>query len=123
TKQEKQDLKGLYLSDPEHRETHYSIYEDEHGTHIFATDDINLLPYLDQLMEIGLTRWKLDGIFTSGDRFVDIVRLFVEAKQLILKNEWNEKVMNQLNEQLIALHPQERSLNTGFFLKNPNEIQ
>src|SRR5699024_8457688 len=73
---ESMDSKELFVS--EHNEdNHYSIYEDINGTHVFATDDVNLMEQLDKLVDINFTHWKLDGIFTPGEAFVDIASLFI----------------------------------------------
>lgn len=114
---------NLYISEAKKPNTHYSLYEDINGTHVFATDDLNLLPQLDKLTDIGLTKWKLDGLFTKGEHFENIARIFVEAKQAIEKNTWDLDLMEQLNNQLITLHPSERSISEGFFLKDPSEVQ
>ncbi|MFS0576978.1 peptidase U32 family protein [Sporosarcina sp. 179-K 3D1 HS] len=113
----------LFLVEPKKEETHYSIYEDINGTHIFATDDVNLMPQLGNLADAGLTQWKLDGIFTRGERFIEIARLFVEAKQAFEAESWSEELAIRLNDRLQSLHPQERALSEGFFLKDPTEIQ
>ncbi|MFD2114249.1 peptidase U32 family protein [Paenibacillus yanchengensis] len=115
--------RGLFLSEPKKLETHYSIYEDAHGTHIFATDDINLMEHLYELAMAGLVQWKLDGIFTKGDAFVRIAKLFVEAKQAIIAGQWTGELASRLNEQVLQLHPVERTVNEGFFLMNPSEVQ
>lgn len=113
----------LFISEPKKDDTHYSIYEDCNGTHIFANDDVNLLPQLDKLVAAGLTQWKLDGIFTKGKSFVDIAGLFVEAKQAFKEQRWTEDVQEQLNNRLLTLHPQERSVDEGFFLKDPSDVK
>src|SRR5690625_74108 len=113
----------LFLSEAKRTNTHYSIYEDVHGTHVFATNDINLLPQLDKLMQSGLTHWKLDGLFTEEEQFVAIVKLFVKAKQAFEQSKMTTELIEQLNNQLLTLHPKERNLDTGFFLKNPHDIQ
>lgn len=115
--------RGLFLAEPKKPDTHYSVFEDEHGTHIFATDDINLLPYLKDLYDVGLKTWKLDGIFTPGEPFVKIAKLFVEAKKAIQDGKWNEQLVELLQNQLTELHPKERTMNEGFFLKDPSEVQ
>lgn len=115
--------RGLFLSEPKREDTHYSIYEDQHGTHIFATDDVNLLPYLDDLYDEGLTYWKLDGIFTKGEPFVEIAKIFVEAKQALMNGTWTDELKQSLNERLTELHPKERTLSEGFFSKDPSEVQ
>jgi len=115
--------RGLFLSEAKRAETHYSIYEDQNGTHIFASDDINLFPYIDDLYNVGLTHWKLDGIFTKGEAFVEIAKLFVTAKQALISGTFTDELMKDFNEQLKQLHPVERTLSEGFFTKNPSEVQ
>lgn len=114
---------GLYIAEIKDPDKRYSIYEDEHGTHIFAAEDINLLPRLGELAEAGVTRWKLDGLFVRGDGFVGIARLFIEAKQAILEGEWSDEFAGRLNRQLAALQPAERPLGAGFFVRDAAEIQ
>ncbi len=115
--------RGLFLAEPKRKDTHYSIYEDKNGTHIFATDDVNLLPYIDDLFNVNYDRWKLDGIFTKGDRFVEIAKLFVRAKRELEEGQLTLDLKLALNEQLINLHPVERTLNEGFYSKDPDEVQ
>lgn len=115
--------RGLFLAEPKRRKTHYSIYEDQNGTHIFASDDVNLLPYVDHLFDTNLNRWKLDGIFTRGERFAEIVKLFVRAKEALVAGKLTSELKLALNEQLMNLHPVERSLSEGFYSKDPSEVQ
>ncbi len=123
---EKEDTskeRGLFLAEPKRKDTHYSIYEDKNGTHIFATDDVNLLPFVDDLFNVNYDRWKLDGIFTKGERFVEIVKLFVRAKRELEEGTFTTDLKLALNEQLMNLHPVERSLSEGFYSKDPSEVQ
>lgn len=122
TGQKRDTTKGLYVAELKQPDFHYSIYEDVNGTHIFEAKDLNLMPYLGDLAEAGLTVWKLDGIFTPGEAFVAIARLFAEAKAAIQAGEWTQEKMESLNRQLEELHPKERSLGTGFFLKHASEV-
>lgn len=115
--------RGLLVSEPKKPETHYSIYEDRHGTHIFATDDIHLMTHLYELAAAGLTQWKLDGIFTKGEAFVQIAARFVEAKQAIIAGKWSSELAHQLYEQVLQLHPVERTVSEGFFSMNPSDVQ
>lgn len=115
--------RGLFLAEPKRKETHYSIYEDKNGTHIFASDDVNLMPYVEDLYKANLTHWKLDGIFTKGERFVNIAKLFVQAKEALLNETWTNELKLTLNEQLMNLHPVERTLSEGFYSKDPSEVQ
>ncbi len=115
--------KGLFISEAKNEDTHYSIYEDMNGTHIFATDDINLILHLQKLKDVGIRKWKLDGLFVQGDTFVDIVRLFVNERDAIMNNTWSVEALEERAKQLHALHPKGRGLGTGFFLKDPADIK
>ena len=114
---------NLFLAEPKHEDTHHSIYEDEHGTHIFANNDLDLMLKLKDLYDIGLTTWKLEGLYTKGEDFVSIARLFVQAKEALEKGEWNEGLAQQLDNQLRQYHPIERGLDEGFFNYAPEDVQ
>lgn len=120
---EKSRERGLFLSEPKKEDTHYSIYEDSHGTHIFANNDINLMNELQSLFETGYQTWKLDGLFTPGTAFVSIVACFAQAKQLITEGTWTAEQAASLSEQVSQLHPAQRGLDTGFYAINPEDIK
>lgn len=115
--------RGLFLSEPKKPETHYSIYEDQHGTHVFATNDIDLMKELPLLSQMPFNHWKLDGLFTPGDLFVNIAQYFVKAKEAIESGRWNEDLANQYDEAIRALHPNERDLDTGFFYYSADDVK
>jgi collagenase-like PrtC family protease len=115
--------RGLFLAEPKNENTHYSIFEDEHGTHIFASDDVDMMTVLSELHEMGMDTWKLDGIFTPGQAFVDIVKLFVEARGLLESGEMTMLKAHQLDEAVRKLHPEGRTLSHGFYDFAPDDIQ
>lgn len=114
---------NLFLAEPRKGGTHYSIYEDEHGTHIFADNDLNLMLKLKELYEIGVYDWKLDGIYTPGMDFVRIARCFVEAKEALENGQWDEAQVQQWNETIEKLHPAQRGLDEGFYNYDPDEVK
>jgi len=115
--------RDLFLSEPKKEDTHYSIYEDAHGTHIFADNDINLMMKLDQLHEYKFNHWKLDGIYCPSDNFVEIAKLFVQAKEEILAGTWDISKASLFDEKLRKLHPEKRGLDTGFFDYDPEKVK
>lgn len=115
--------RGLFISEPRKDETHYSIYEDQHGTHIFANNDLNLMTELAKLTENGYDHWKLDGIYSPGANFVEIVKVFNQARQALASTQWSEELALALSQKVVALHPAERGLDTGFFLLDPNDVR
>ena len=40
-------------------------------------------PKLSELVEHGFTHWKLEGIYTPGQNFVEIAKCFVKARELL----------------------------------------
>ncbi|WYJ79616.1 peptidase U32 [Enterococcus sp. DIV1094] len=121
---EKKDReRGLFLAEPKKEDTHYSIYEDSHGTHIFANNDINLSNELAQLYAHHFRTWKLDGVFTPGEAFVAITKLFVKAKQALLADTWTEDMAQEMTNKINGLHPANRGLDTGFFYIDPESIK
>lgn len=125
TKQKEQASKerGLFLSEPKKPDTHYSIFEDSHGTHIFANNDLCLTDELAELVATGYGTWKLDGLFTPGDSFVEVTSLYHQARQAILAGKWDEHQGQALFAKLAAIHPQSRKLDTGFYHLDPTKIK
>lgn len=114
--------RGWFISDPENPDSHYSIFEDRHGTHIYATNDISLMMELEELYQSGYKNWLLDGIFIEETVFLETVNFFVEAKKLILSGEWTVGTATALQNKVSAVHPLNRGLDTGFYYLSPSEI-
>ncbi|EOH95636.1 U32 family peptidase [Enterococcus haemoperoxidus ATCC BAA-382] len=115
--------RGLFISEPKKEETHYSIYEDSHGTHIFADNDVNLIGELDKLHEHNYTKWKLDGIYAPGENFVKVAKQFVDAKEKLESGLWSHAEAQKAIDEIEALHPENRGLDIGFFDLDPDEIK
>lgn len=112
---EKTRERGLFLAAPDDPDSHYSIYEDKHGTHIFINNDISMMTKLLELYQHGFKRWKLDGIYCPGQDFVAIVKLFVQAREAIEAGTFDQNQAFLLEEELRKYHPSQRGLDTGFY--------
>jgi collagenase-like PrtC family protease len=115
--------RGLFISEPKKAETHYSIYEDQHGTHIFADNDLNLIKELSELNQAGYQTWKLDGLFTPGANFVAIAKVFAEAKAAIETNSWDDAMVDNAQQEIQKYHPVGRGMDTGFYHLAPTAIK
>lgn len=115
--------RGFFISDPNDDSTHYSVYQDINGTHTFANNDINLAMHLLDLVKMGVFTWKLDGIFTPEKDFVEVVKLFINVKNELLNRQWNPDKATLLFDQVRALHPKNRGMDTGFFNIDPASIR
>lgn len=119
----KDRARNLFISEPRKDETHYSIFEDSHGTHIYANDDINMMEALSDLTEMGYQNWKIDGIFTRGDDLVKAAELFIKARTLLEAGEFTSDKAFQLSEELRKIHPAGRTLSRGFYDLDPDEVK
>lgn len=120
---EKTRERDLFLAEPGDPNSHYSIYEDKHGTHIFANNDLDLMTKLQELVDHNFTHWKLEGVYTPGQNFVEIAKLFVKARDLIAKGEFSHDQAFVLDEQVRKLHPHNRQLDTGFYEYDPDMVK
>ncbi|MFS1663997.1 peptidase U32 family protein [Streptococcus sp. zg-JUN1979] len=120
---EKTRERGLFLAEPSDETTHYSIYEDKHGTHIFINNDVNMMTKLNELVAHGYTHWKLDGIYCPGHNFVDIAKQFVKAARLIEQGTFSQEEAFLLDETVRSLHPKGRGLDTGFYDFDPETVK
>lgn len=115
--------KNYFLSEPQKPETHYSLYEDNNGTHIFATNDICLVEHLNELVAMNITQWKLDGLFTHGEEFIAIAQEFVMLRDLLLQNKLDAMTLKDSYEKIKSYHPKQRGLDTGFYLLDINVVK
>lgn len=120
---EKTRERGLFLSEPNDENSHYSIYEDKHGTHIFINNDIDMMTKLSELVEHHFTHWKLDGIYCPGDNFVEIAKLFVKARDLMQEGAFSQDQAFLFDEEIHRLHPVGRGLDTGFYDFDPDTVK
>ncbi|HEL0549907.1 TPA: U32 family peptidase [Streptococcus equi subsp. zooepidemicus] len=115
--------RGLFLAEPGDPDSHYSIYEDNHGTHIFINNDIDMMTKLGELYEHGLTHWKLDGVYCPGENFVAITKLFIKVKALLESGQFTTELAQQLDAEVQGLHPVGRGLDTGFYDFDPKTVK
>ena len=120
---DKSRQRGLFLAEPGDPDSHYSIFEDKHGTHIFINNDISMMTKLLELTEHGYRNWKLDGIYCPGPNFVAIAKLFVQARDLIKKGQFSYDQAFLLEEEMRKLHPAERGLDTGFYDYDKDKVK
>ncbi|WP_162012755.1 peptidase U32 family protein [Streptococcus sp. S784/96/1] len=115
--------RDLFLSEPSDKDSHYSVYEDNHGTHIFANNDLDMMTKLLELNQHGFNHWKLDGVYCPGDNFVKIAEYFVKARDLIKAGEFSQDQAYVFDEAIRKLHPENRGLSTGFYDYEPDRVK
>ena len=115
--------RDLFLAEPGDPNSHYSVYEDKHGTHIFSNNDLNMMTKLSELVEHGFDHWKLDGVYCPGENFVKITEYFVKARDLIQNGTFTQDQAYLFDEEIRKLHPANRGLDTGFYDYEPDRVK
>jgi putative protease len=109
--------KNMFIHDKE-RENKYPIFEDENGTHIMSPNDICIIDELQELLEDGVDSFKIDGILKSPDYLIAVTKAYREAIDLFFEDpdQYDDK-KDKLLEDIEAVQPENRKLDTGFFFK------
>jgi U32 family peptidase len=109
--------KNMFIHDKE-RENKYPIFEDENGTHIMSPNDICIIDELQELLEAGVDSFKIDGILKSSDYLFAVTKAYREAIDLFYKDpDLYDDKKDELLEDIEAVQPANRKLDTGFFFK------
>ena len=114
----RKENKNMFLHDKE-RKNKYPIYEDLNGTHIFSPNDMCLIEELEELFEAGIDSLKFDGILQSYEYIVKVTNIYRQAIDAYFDQgaDAYEDLKEQLFEQIEAIQPALRPLDTGFIFK------
>lgn len=114
----RKENKNMFLHDKE-RKNKYPIYEDMNGTHIFSPNDMCIIEELNDLFEAGIDSMKIDGVLHSFDYVVKVTSLYRQAIDAYFDQgeDAYEDIKSELFEQVEAIQPALRPLDTGFIFK------
>jgi U32 family peptidase len=94
----------------------YEIVEDERGTFILNSKDLNVIEHLNKLAEVGVTSFKIEGRMKSEYYVATVVNAYRRAIDLLEKDPTNYNLPSELVEELNkASH---RNYTTGFYFGN-----
>lgn len=106
----------FYLYDSE-RDVHYPIIENEQGTHILASSDLCTIHKLHDLADLNLEYVKLDSFLYKNTDFKQILSLYVEAYELLIKDSSQyQQIAKTYLEKVEAICPYKK-FQTGFLYK------
>lgn len=96
---------------------YYPVEEDERGTYILNSRDLCMIEHIPQLIEAGITSFKIEGRMKSIFYVANIVRAYRYAIDSYLNDpdnyKFNEKWLDELK---MASH---REFTTGFYFDKP----
>lgn len=113
----RQQNKNMFLHDEE-RNNKYPIFEDFNGTHIMSPNDICIIDELQEMIEAGIDSFKIDGILKDQSYLVAVTKLYRKAIDTCVEDEEKyDDIKAVLLEEIEAIQPKNRPLDTGFFFK------
>lgn len=103
------------------RDDFMPVYEDERGTYIFNSKDMNMLAHLPQLIDAGIVSLKIEGRMKSAFYVATVVAAYRRALNAIANGTFTPELIEQLNAELNkASH---REYTTGFYFDEQESRQ
>lgn len=107
----------------------YDIQEDEKGTYIFNSKDLNLLKYIDRLIEIGINSFKIEGRMKSSYYVANVTNAYrraIDLYQNFKENNFDGQIESFEKDNAIILNTlyneleksSHRKYTTGFCFKD-----
>lgn len=107
-----------YLVEEKRPGEYMPIEEDERGTYIMNSKDLCMVEYIPELIESGITSFKIEGRMKSVYYIASVVRAYRIAIDTYLKDPENYVFKQEwLDELSKASH---REFSTGFYLQKPD---
>ena len=97
------------------------VMEDERGTYIFNSKDMNMLAHLPKLIDAGVVSFKIEGRMKSAFYVATVVASYRRALDAIANGQFTGELIAELNAELDkASH---REYTTGFYLNEEESRQ
>ena len=97
------------------------VMEDDRGTYIFNSKDMNMLAHLPKLIEAGVVSFKIEGRMKSAFYVATVVAAYRRALDAIAQGQFSDQLICELNAELNkASH---REYTTGFYLDEQESRQ
>ena len=95
------------------RNDYMDVEEDEHGSYIFNSKDMNMLAYLPQIIDAGVVSLKVEGRMKSAFYVATVTNAYRRALDAIANGTFDDSLIAELNAELDkASH---REYTTGFY--------
>ncbi|SDI77094.1 peptidase U32 family protein [Alteribacillus bidgolensis] len=109
--------RNLHLYDSE-RDVKYPVFEDGNGTHIMSPRDMCIIDELDELLDVEVDAFKIEGIFKDKSYLTEVTALYKQAIDLYYQDQsLYSKKREIMLDKAKSLQPRTRDIDTGFFFK------
>ena len=112
---------GFHLVEEKRPNDFYPIYEDENGSHILNAKDMCMIEYIPELVDAGITSFKIEGRAKSSYYVSVITNAYRIAVDEYMKDPEQYKLPEWLAEEVTKVS--HRQYSTGFFFGQPENGQ
>ena len=106
-----------FISEKSRKEDKYQIQEDEKGTYILNSKDLNMLTHIKELADAGVNSFKIEGRMKSPYYVANVVNAYRRAIDNI--DNLTDELVDELNAELVKTS--HRKYTTGFYYNPQNE--
>ncbi|WP_050615860.1 peptidase U32 family protein [Bacillus testis] len=107
----------MFLHDDE-RNNKYPIFQDANGTHIMSPNDICIIDELQEMIEAGISSFKIDGILKDESYLASVTKLYRKAIDSCVEDPAvYDEIKDSLLSEIESIQPVNRKVDTGFFFK------
>ena len=99
---------------------YFPVTENEHGTFIFNSKDLCLLPYIPELVESGIDSLKIEGRMKGVNYVASVVRVYREALDRYCEAPPSYRYREEWLEELRKIS--HRGYTTGFLMGSPKDL-
>ncbi len=108
-----------YLMEEKRPGEYMPVFENERGTFIFNSKDLCMIEHIPELMEAGVTSFKIEGRVKNELYVATVVKAYRDAVDAYFENKENYKVDESILTELTKVS--HREYTNGFYLGKPTE--
>ena len=98
---------------------YFPIIEDDKGTYIMNSKDLDMIEHIPELMQAGIGSFKIEGRMKSSYYVASVCKSYREAVDAYIKDPTNYEFQQKWMDNL--LKPSHRQYYTGFYFGDPNK--
>jgi putative protease len=108
-----------YLMEEKRPGEYMPVFENERGTFIFNSKDLCMVEYVPELIDAGVTSFKIEGRVKNELYVATVVKAYRDAVDAYFENKDNYKVDDSVLDELTKVS--HREYTTGFYHGKPTE--
>lgn len=117
----RQPCRRFYHVSEVREDIHANASFDVKGHTVFSARDLFSLPFLDKLVEAGVTSFKIEGRARNAEYVSTVTRAYRTARDAVLNGAFTSELVKELTEACSSVY--HREFGTGLFYGRPGKEQ